>query len=80
MPLILAIAYHSLVGSSAPMSSASWLLGELGVSAAASQKEQAPLAAALGHFNHVGLDLEVIEQEISRVAVVGLDAAHLRRR
>ena len=53
------------------------LLGELGVDAAAAQKQQAPHAAAPGRFNHVGLDLEVIEQKISRMSVVGLNAAHL---
>ena len=56
------------------------LLGELGVDAAAAQKQQAPHPGAPGRFNHIGLDLEVVEQEISRVAAVGLDAAHLGRR
>ena len=56
------------------------LLGELGVDAAAAQKQQAPHPRAPGRFDHVGLDLEVVEQEISGVAVVGLDAAHLGRR
>ena len=56
------------------------LLGELGVDAAAAKKQQAPHPGAPGRFDHVGLDLEVVEQEISRVAVVGLDAAHLGRR
>ena len=52
-------------------------LGEPGVDEAAAEKRQPPHAPAPGRFNHVGLDLEVIEQEISWVAVVGLDAAHL---
>ena len=56
------------------------LLGELRVDAAAAQKQQAPHAAAPGRFDHVGLDLEVVEQEISWVGVVGLDAAYLGRR
>ena len=56
------------------------LLGELRVDAAAAQKQQAPHPGAPGRFDHVGLDLEVVEQEISWVAVVGLDAAHLGRR
>ena len=55
------------------------LLGELGVDAAATQKQQAPQSGAPGRFDHVGLDLEVVEQEIRGVAVVGLDAAHLSR-
>ena len=56
------------------------LLGELGINAAAAQKQQAPHAAAPGRFDHIGLDLEVIQQEISRVGAVGLDATHLSRR
>ena len=55
------------------------LLGELRVDAAAAQKQQAPHPGAPGRFDHVGLDLEVVEQEISWIAVVGLDAAHLGR-
>ena len=56
------------------------LLSELGVDAAAAQKQQTPHPGAPGRFDHIGLDLEVVEQEISGVAVVGLDAAHLGRR
>ncbi len=56
------------------------LLSELGVDAAAAQKQQAPHPGAPGRFNHVGLDLEVVEEEIGWVSVVGLDAAHLGRR
>ncbi len=37
------------------------LLGELGVDAAAAQKQQAAHAAAPGRFDHIGLDLEVVE-------------------
>jgi hypothetical protein len=55
-------------------------LGEPGVDEAAAEKRQPPHAPAPGRFNHVGLDLEVVEQEISWVAVVGLNAAHLGRR
>ena len=53
------------------------LLGELRVDAAAAQKQQAPHAAAPGRFDHISLDLEVVEQEVSRISVVGLNAAHL---
>lgn len=56
------------------------LLGELGVDAAAAQKQQTPHATAPRRFNHAGLDLEVVEQEIGRVGVVGLDATYLGRR
>jgi len=56
------------------------LLGKLRLDAAAAQKQQAPDPGAPGRFDHVGLDLEVVEQEISRVAAIGLDAAHLGRR
>ena len=56
------------------------LLSEFRVDAAATQKGLEPHPAAPGRFHHVGLDLEVIEQEISRVGVVGLDAAHPGRR
>ena len=55
------------------------LLGEFRIDAAAAQKQQPPHARAPGRFDHMGLDLEVVEQEIGWIAVVGLDAAHLRR-
>ena len=56
------------------------LLGKLRVDAAAAQKQQAPHPGAPAGFDHVGLDLEVLQQKISWVAVVGLNAAHLGRR
>ena len=46
------------------------LLGKLRVDAAAAQKQQAPHAAEPGRFDHMVLDLEVVEQEISRVGLL----------
>jgi len=54
------------------------LLGELRIDTAAPQEQQAPHPGAPGRFDHMGLDVEVLQQKICRVAVVGLDAAHLR--
>ena len=54
------------------------LLGELRIDAAAAQKQQAPHPGTPGRFDHMGLDLEVLQQKIRRVTVVGLDTAHLR--
>ncbi len=56
------------------------LLGELRVDAAAAQKQQAPHTTAPSRLDHVGLDLEVVEQEISWIGAVGGDAAHSGRR
>jgi hypothetical protein len=55
------------------------LLGELRVDAAAAQKQPPPYDAAPSRFDHMRLELEVLKQEVRRVAAVGLDAAHLRR-
>ena len=41
-------------------------------------RDQAPHPGSPGRFDHMGLDLEVFQQKIRRVAVVGLDTAHLR--
>ncbi len=54
--------------------------GELGIDAAAAQKQQAANARAPGGFDHMGLDLEIVKEEIGGVGAVGADAAHLRRR
>ena len=54
------------------------LLGELRVDAAAAQKQQPPHPRAPGRFDHIGLDLEVLQQKISRVGVVGVDTSHFR--
>ena len=53
------------------------LLGELGVDAAAAEKQQPPHAAAPGRFNHMGLDIEVLQQKVGRVAAVGRNPTHL---
>ena len=51
------------------------LLGEFGIDAAAAKEQQAPAAMPPGAFDHVVLDLEIFEQEIRRIGVVGEDAA-----
>ena len=51
------------------------LLGELGIDAAAAKEQQAQAAMPPGAFDHVVLDLEVLEQEIGGLGVVGEDAA-----
>ena len=51
------------------------LLGELRVDAATAQEQQPPHPRALGRFDHLGLDLEVLQQKVRWVAAVGLDAA-----
>ena len=53
------------------------LLGEFGVDAATAQKQQPSHARAPSALDHVGLDLEVVQQEIGRVGGVGVDAANL---
>jgi hypothetical protein len=49
--------------------------GELGVDAAAAQKEQFFHAIAKCSIDHVGLHHQVVVDEFSRVGVVGMDAA-----
>ena len=44
------------------------------------RNKQPPHTPAPGRFDHVGLNLEVVEQETRWLGVVGLDAAHLRSR
>ena len=53
------------------------LLGALLVNAGAYQNQQMLHTAALGRFDHVGLDLEVIQKEICRIGVVGMDTTEL---
>ena len=54
------------------------LLGEFRVDAAATQKQQTPHARAARCFDNMDLDLEVLQQEVRRVAAIGRDATHLR--
>jgi len=79
---ILAMAYHSLVIGGLQRSGeqcifADPLLGELRVDGAADQKQQTPHPRAPGRFDHMGLDLEVLQQKVRRLAAVGLDATTL---
>ena len=53
---------------------------ELGVDAGRAQELQLAHPIAPGGIDHRRLDLQVVAQEIRRIAVVGMDAAHLRRR
>ncbi len=52
-------------------------LGELRVDAAAAQKQQPPHPRAPGSFDHMGLDLQVLQQKVGRVAAIGLNTAQL---
>jgi hypothetical protein len=54
-----------------------WLGGQLGVDAAAAQEHQALHARLVRGVDQVGLDHQVLVQELGPVHVVGLDAAHL---
>ena len=54
--------------------------GELGVDATAPQKEKPAHPTPPCRFDHMGLDLEILQQEISWIGVVGLNAPHLRGR
>ena len=83
MPAILAMAYHSLVGSSGPVSSASSRIGcgaSLRIDAARAQEQQALDAGAVRGLDDVGLDHQVVVEEVGRIGVVGQDAADLGRR
>ncbi len=50
---------------------------ELGVDAAAAQEQQFLHAGSKGRVNHIGLDHQVLVDELGRVGVVGVNAAHL---
>ena len=83
MPAILAIAYHSLVGSSGPVSSASSrdrLRRELADRCSDEPRNSSfSTPAALRRVDDVGLDHQVVVEEVGRVGVVGEDAADLGR-
>lgn len=55
------------------------LRGELGVDAAGAEEQQLLHAVTKSGFDHVGLDHEVLVNEVGGVDVVGVDAAHLGR-
>ncbi len=81
MPVILAIAVPLVGGLQRPREQrllADRVLGELRVDAAAAQKQHPPHPRAAARFDHLGLDLEVLQQKDRRIAAVCLDAAHLR--
>lgn len=48
-----------------------------GVDAARAQKQQLVHAMLMGSLDHVGLDHQVLVDEVGRVGVVGMDAPHL---
>ena len=50
---------------------------QLGVDTAAAQKQQLLHAVAKRRLNHVGLDHQVLVDEVGRVGVVGVDTAYL---
>ena len=50
------------------------MLGEFGVNAAAAEKQQPAGAGLPGRLHHVGLEVEVLQQEIGRASAVGLNA------
>jgi hypothetical protein len=52
---------------------------ELGIDAARTEEHEARDAVTPGRMDHVGLDDQVVADEFGRIAVVGDDAAHLRR-
>ena len=69
MPAILAIAYHSLVGSSVPVSNASSRIGwgcELRIDARRAEEQQLGDIAAVRRLDDVRLDHEVVVQEVRR--------------
>ena len=82
MPAILAIAYHSLVGSSGPVSSASSvdrLRRELGIDAGRAEEQQPVDARAVRRLDHVRFDHQVVVEKLGGMRVVGENAADLRR-
>ena len=71
MPAILAMAYHSLVGSSGPVSSASSRIGcgrQLGIDAGRAEEQQLLDAGAVGGMDDVRLDHQVVVEEIGGIA------------
>ena len=79
----MAIAYHSLVGSSGPVSSASSLIGcggEFRIDAARSEEEHLPRRPSrCAALQDVRLDHQVVVEKIGAEGVVGEDAADLGR-
>lgn len=53
-----------------------WAGGELGVDAGGAEEQQLLHAELMGSVEEVGLDQQVLVDEVGRVAVVGEDAAH----
>lgn len=56
-----------------------WLRRHLGVDAARAEEHEARDTVLPGTVDHVGLDRQVVANELGRIAVVGDDAAHLGR-
>ena len=80
MPAILARAYHSLVGSSGPVSSASSVIGcgaSFGIDAGRTQEQQLFHACLVRGMDDGGFDRQIVETGIRPASVVGDDAAHL---
>ena len=83
MPAILAMAYHSLVGSSGPVSSdvlAHRLRRQLGIDAGRAEKQQLLDAVESAAWITLAAIDEIVVDEIGGQRVVGDDAADLGRR
>ena len=80
MPAILAIAYHSLVGSSGPGQQRLFLdrlRRKFRIDAGRAEKHQAVDAGEVRGMNDIGLDCQIVVNEIGGEGVVGIDAADL---
>ena len=78
MPAILAIAYHSLVGSSGPVSSCSSVIGCVGIAgidARRTQVQQLRRVELVSRVHHGAVDHHVVVDELRRSRAVGHDSA-----
>ena len=78
----MAIAYHSLVGSSAPGQQT--ILGhrlrsQARIDAARTQEKQFARAVAMRRLDDIDLNLQVVPNELRGLTAIGLDTAYLRR-
>ena len=83
IPAILATAYHSLVGSSGPVSrdaSAHGLRGEFRINAGRSQKLELLHARVIRGVDNVDLDGEIIVEKLRRTHAIGENSTDARGR
>ena len=82
MPAILAIAYHSLVGSSGPGQQRVFrdrLRRQLRIDARRAEKQHLLDARGVGGPRDVRGDHQIVVEEVGRIGGIGVNAADLRR-